>query len=287
MPATVPDQPEFNVGARYVRRELHDQFKGNRQKGISSPATEDFIFVFTGPSGETYGYENELSDDGTLTYYGEGRVGDMAFEPNNANTKLRDHRERGLDLHVFVDARQKGLVSYLGEYAYDGHEWTDAPDGTGETRRAIRFRLVPVHGGVSLGDEGIEGASEPDLFVAAHGRTPTDGSTSPVSGGGRTYARPELLRAFAMRSADGVCQGCGEDVRFVNTDGDPLLEVHHLHRRSDGGADSPENVIALCTDCHRRCHRDDDDDTFHQELIETAEKRNERLHDAVDHETVE
>jgi 5-methylcytosine-specific restriction protein A len=288
MPATVPGQPEFEIGARYVRKELHDQFKGNRQKGISSPAEKDFVFVFTGPSGEKYGYDNALGDDGTLMYYGEGRVGDMEFRPNNANTKLRDHRERGLDLHVFVETLEDGVVSYLGEYVCDGHEWTDAPDGDGDTRRAIRFRLIPADGGsVSLGDKGIEGASERDLFVAARGGTPTDDSTSPASGGGGTYSRRELLGRFALRSADGVCQGCGEDVRFVNTDGDPLLEVHHLYRRSDGGANSPENVVGLCSDCHRRCHRDDDDEEFTRELIETAEKRNDRLRDTVGKGTTE
>ncbi len=287
MPATIPEQPEFEAGARYVRNELHDQFNGNRHRGISSPAEEEFMFVFTGPSGNGRGHESELLTDGTLTYYGEGHVGDMSFESNNANTKLRDHRERGLDIHVFVEALEGGVVSYLGEYVYDGHEWIDAPDGKAETRQAILFQLVTADDdGVSLGEGGIEGASERELFVAARGETPTNGSMSASSGSERTYTRPELLRQFALRSADGVCQGCGEDVRFTNASGDPLLEVHHLHRRSDGGINAPENVIALCVSCHRRCHRGDDSNEFNQTLIETAEKRNERLRTAVEHSSV-
>ncbi|MGP5194455.1 HNH endonuclease, partial [Psychrobacter celer] len=31
-------------------------------------------------------------------------------------------------------------------------------------------------------------------------------------------------------------------------------EVHHLTRLADGGADLPQNVIALCPTCHRKAH---------------------------------
>jgi 5-methylcytosine-specific restriction protein A len=139
---------------------------------------------------------------------------------------------------------------------------------------------------VSLGDD-IADASELDLFFAARGDALPGGSGESTPDGSRTDTRAELLKRFALRSADGVCQGCGEEVGFVDVHGDPFLEIHHLHRRIDGGPNSPENVIALCPDCHRRRHRSSDGDAFNRELIETAERRNERLRDAVDHEITE
>jgi 5-methylcytosine-specific restriction endonuclease McrA len=33
------------------------------------------------------------------------------------------------------------------------------------------------------------------------------------------------------------------------------LEVHHREFRSHSGADSEENLITLCTECHARAHR--------------------------------
>lgn len=41
------------------------------------------------------------------------------------------------------------------------------------------------------------------------------------------------------------CQWCGRRDR---------LEIHHIIRRSQSGADSEENLIVLCSDCHRCVH---------------------------------
>lgn len=144
MPAPVPDRPNFQPGANYVRKELHDGFKGNRQKGISAPADEDFVFIFTGPSGKKYGYNDRFEDDETLIYYGEGRTGDMEFTENNGNTKIRDQQERGLSLYVFEEADEDGVVSYAGEYEYSDHDWVTIDDENNRSRQGIEFELVPV-----------------------------------------------------------------------------------------------------------------------------------------------
>ncbi|WP_438267480.1 HNH endonuclease [Haladaptatus halobius] len=53
------------------------------------------------------------------------------------------------------------------------------------------------------------------------------------------------------------------------------MEVHHVHRLSDGGPDDPESVIALCPNCHRRSHNGADKDEFNQRLIEQLEAKHE------------
>jgi len=55
----------------------------------------------------------------------------------------------------------------------------------------------------------------------------------------------ELRRQVLQR--DGWrCQKCGS---FIN------LQVHHIRPRSRLGDDSEANLITLCADCHRICHR--------------------------------
>ncbi|WP_218119011.1 HNH endonuclease [Salimicrobium halophilum] len=48
----------------------------------------------------------------------------------------------------------------------------------------------------------------------------------------------------------------------------PALEVNHLFRLSDGGADKPEAVAAICPNCHRRVHYGQDTSSYNQRLIE-------------------
>jgi len=65
--------------------------------------------------------------------------------------------------------------------------------------------------------------------------------------------RPARLDAEAYRNLrqqvlerDGWrCQLCGSMAG---------VEVHHIQRRSQTGEDSEENLISLCSACHRRIH---------------------------------
>jgi 5-methylcytosine-specific restriction protein A len=49
----------FQVGRVYSRRnDIHAEFGGQQQGGISTPDGAPFIFLFTGEMGEQYGYED-------------------------------------------------------------------------------------------------------------------------------------------------------------------------------------------------------------------------------------
>ena len=39
-----------------------------------------------------------------------------------------------------------------------------------------------------------------------------------------------------------------------NIDGTHYLEVHHIDQLAKGGADTVENAVALCPNCHRKMH---------------------------------
>lgn len=60
------------------------------------------------------------------------------------------------------------------------------------------------------------------------------------------------LRAYVVQRAKGYCQLCGHEAPFKDKDGAPYLEIHHIVPLRDGGSDSPENLIALCPNCHRK-----------------------------------
>jgi 5-methylcytosine-specific restriction endonuclease McrA len=56
----------------------------------------------------------------------------------------------------------------------------------------------------------------------------------------------ESLRQQILRRDGWRCQSCGT---MSN------LEVHHIEFRSHSGANSEENLIALCAACHDKVHR--------------------------------
>jgi len=265
--------PPFEVGETYHRvKDIHEEYGGNRYSGIAPCSDYPYVFIFYGESGEWHGYDDEFLDDGRFLYTGEGRDGDMTMDGGNA--AIREHRENGNELHVFELDEGAWEVTYVGEYEYDDHHWTRLPDRNDTMRDAIRFELVPAGGlELNLEADSLDELSTDDLYEKAESSVSGE-STHQSSTSRTTYPSSEIVKEYALRVADGVCQGCGEDAPFLDEDGEPFLEVHHLHRRSDGGADHPDNVIALCPNCHRRVHYGQDGDEFNQNLIEKVSSRN-------------
>jgi len=265
--------PPFEVGETYHRvKDIHEEYGGNRYSGIAPCSDYPYVFIFYGESGEWHGYDDEFLDDGRFLYTGEGRDGDMTMDGGNA--AIREHRENGNELHVFELDEGAWEVTYVGEYEYDDHHWTRLPDRNDTMRDAIRFELVPAGGlELNLEADSLDELSTDDLYEKAESSVSGE-STHQSSTSRTTYPSSEIVKEYALRVADGVCQGCGEDAPFLDEDGEPFLEVHHLHRRSDGGADHPDNVIALCPNCHRRVHYGQDGDEFNQNLTKKVSSRN-------------
>lgn len=69
------------------------------------------------------------------------------------------------------------------------------------------------------------------------------------------YQRDPSVVAYALQKANGTCGDCGNPAPFISRHtGLPYLEVHHKKMLKEGGGDTPENVIALCPNCHRKRH---------------------------------
>lgn len=68
------------------------------------------------------------------------------------------------------------------------------------------------------------------------------------------FQRDPTVKAWVLKEAAGVCECCGTDAPFENTDGQPFLEVHHIRKLAAGGSDTVSNAVALCPNCHRATH---------------------------------
>jgi 5-methylcytosine-specific restriction protein A len=88
---------------------------------------------------------------------------------------------------------------------------------------------------------------------------------------GKSYVRDPEVRAWVRQQAEGKCEGCGEPAPFEK-DGRPFLEVHHVKHLAQEGSDRTSNAVALCPNCHRRCHHSSDRDEFTSSLYTKVER---------------
>ena len=131
----------FEVGKIYDRRqEIHGRYGGQRQGGISTPREWPMVFLFTGESGEQYGYRDGWDENGVFLYTGEGQLGDMGFV--RGNRAVRDHALEGKDLHLFRALGKGEGYRYLGRFACTSWEYREGVDVNGDERRAIVFHLI-------------------------------------------------------------------------------------------------------------------------------------------------
>lgn len=128
-----------------VRRELHKQFGGRWQGGISPSAQSPNVFCFTDPTtGNQHGYYDGWVESGLFQYTGEGQVGDQKL--NDGNGAVLNHQREGRALHLFRSHSPK--ATYLGEFVVDEAQPYVLDDaratGSQELRKVIIFRLRPV-----------------------------------------------------------------------------------------------------------------------------------------------
>lgn len=261
MEAVLQPELKFEIGRVYQRKQdLHIPFGGSRQSGISSSAQTPVVFLFTGDSGEQYGYRDTIDEHGVFSYTGEGQIGDMTL--TGGNLAIADHAAKGKALHLFKSLGKGKGQRYLGEFACAGYSWAIGRDREGNNRKVIVFRLVPVDriDEAALPDEAESLPKPANLTEARLLAIQAAGVSTEVEPGSsvrRLYRRSEQVRQYVLMRAKGICESCRNPAPFKRKDGSPYLEPHHINRLSDGGLDHPRYVGAICPACHREIHHGD------------------------------
>lgn len=133
------------AGDKIRRTELHAQYGGRRQGGISPSKISSNVFLVTDPSiGERHGYVYDgPRNDGYYHYTGEGQYGDQLMV--QGNRAIRDHESEGRDLQLF--SANGPELTYVGQYRYFDSYTADAPEtNNGPLRSVIVFRLQQLEG---------------------------------------------------------------------------------------------------------------------------------------------
>lgn len=123
------------------RADIHAQYGGNWQSGISPSREFPYIFIFTGKSGHQHGYKDGWDNENIFTYTGEGQAGDMRF--TKGNLALRDHLQNGKRVFLF-ESFSKGFVKFICEVEFFDVDYFETNDTSGATRVGLKFFFKKV-----------------------------------------------------------------------------------------------------------------------------------------------
>lgn len=250
---------QFQLGAIYDRKtEINGPFGGNYQNGISKSRSHPAIFIFSGESGEQYGYNDGWNEDrSAYLYTGEGKRGHMTLDRNNL--AIAEHAQTGRALYLFKSLGKSKGYQFEGEFTCADIFRRTQLDELKNERSAIVFRLVRDDSPEQINEADIEEeAALPSSLNAARQAAIaacTPDATEPGQSAPRKiYQRSRKVAHYVLMRAKGICECCLKPAPFLKKNGEPYLEPHHVNRLSDGGLDHPRYVGAICPTCHREIH---------------------------------
>jgi 5-methylcytosine-specific restriction enzyme A len=164
-----------------------------------------------------------------------------------------------------VEYRMQNISAVLQDFGANWLRGYRPADNVGKVARSNIARLLFKRGMISAPH--TEPTSDPiklDEFVAKIRSTQGRGILSKHPAGQKkprkilgsvvSYVRDPEVKAWVLEEADGICEGCHLAAPFVDIDGIPFLEVHHVVPLAEEGPDTVENAVAVCPNCHRHLH---------------------------------
>ena len=252
----------FNLvqGDILINDDLMNIFKCSGQGGMrKSNSTNTLILI----SDETKGlYEDKWYTD-EFHYTGMGKSGDQSLDFMQ-NKTLAQSNTNGVEVHLF-EVFEKKKYTYTGQVKLIGEPYQSIQKGEdGIDRNVWIFKLKLVDGydtpkieksvldiNTEQKEKKIKKLSNEDVINKAKEVKGKPGTRNVVT---ETYNRNPYVVEYTKRRAKGICELCEEKAPFINSKGEPYLEVHHIVWLSNGGEDTIENTAALCPNCHRKMH---------------------------------
>lgn len=252
-------KPTFKVGDILSNNEIREAYKIGNMGGMRKSNTYNCLVII---SDHTKGlYEDKWYGD-ELHYTGMGLQGDQVLQ-GNQNGTLYHSDTNGVEVHLF-EVLDSGEYTYRGIVELSGKPYQEEQlDVEGHMRKVWMFPIKPIAGAPVVTADKLKSAQEAkkkraeamsmaDLEKAAIANSTTKPGTRNVVS--TEIVRNPYVSELAKRVADGKCELCGQPATFKDKKGKPYLETHHIIWLSKGGADSIDNTVALCPNCHRKMH---------------------------------
>lgn len=251
--------PAVTPGASIDNARLCEIFQCSPQGGMRrSTRTGTLVLV----SNHVESIYNDRWVGDVLHYTGMGGKGDQSLTFMQ-NKTLAESRSNDVDIHLF-EVNKPQAYTYVGRVRLEGEPYPELQmDSDNEPRKVWVFPLRVVEGQVPVLSEAELVQQDERARRVAKRLSDREISERASRGRGRPGQRQSLSVRFerdvfvaenAKRRANGRCELCGNTAPFNRGDGDPYLETHHIVWLAQGGADTVENTVALCPNCHRKMH---------------------------------
>ncbi|MBO1111844.1 HNH endonuclease [Bordetella petrii] len=284
------DTHYFSVGSEYRRQELLD-YVGSKQMqtGVIWGPLEPGCIICTsgGRHGKKAGYFDHPTHDGGWLYFGQGGQGDQRID-NAANSRLAAG-DRSVLLfttreptakEVALNRSYGKLFTFQGSFNIAFMDIVVPSSGPRKGDRLLSFHLVRAIEGHHPEEvpRFLDQASHASLVgLRRQLDTRLSGSSTSSLGLVEYRKRSATVRRYALMRANGICELCQSQAPFTCEGGIPYLEVHHLKRLADDGPDLPENVAAICPNCHRAVHFSDNRAELNYRLVLAVERKEDAI----------
>lgn len=196
----------FQKNQIYKRSNLHDEYGGNRQRGISNCVNHSFIFIFTNPNSDEQDVYIDEWKNKYFYYSGEGRRGDMTM--TGGNKSIRDHKKNKKQIHLFEKTTKSGMWKYIDELKLVDIKDYRNDDEDGIERQSFQFVLLSVTEELKIEkfSENINHPSEYNFNIP----NVTERKGLVISRVGQGYYRSQILSKWG-----GVCPVTGCNIKEI------------------------------------------------------------------------
>lgn len=256
-------KPPIEIGDIVSNSQIVNFFKVGNMGGMRpSSQTNTLVLICDHTKGL---YDDKWYGD-VLHYTGMGKTGDQSL--SRQNKTLYESRENDIEIHLFeVLIPTKYIYQGTVELAAEPYQ-ANQYDMEGNDRKVWVFPVRSKTKFASVEREAVESniKSKTEVLMkmtleelklkALENETEQVPYRPTVS---QTYIRNPYIARYARLRANGKCQLCSQSAPFLDLHGDPYLESHHIIWLSKGGADTLDNTVGLCPNCHRKMHVLDND----------------------------
>lgn len=246
--------PGIKLGDKLSNDEMRNLFQCGNMGGMRPSRKTGTLVII---SDDTKGLYRDVWKNGVLHYTGTGKVGDQVLtgRKGHPNGTLYHSDTNGVEVHLF-EVMEKAVYTYRGVVKLaDKPYLAKQPDENGRMRNVWVFPVKPVEmfktEMANPQQKEVRELSERELIrrseMIREKKAPQKTETV-------VYYRDPYLRELVKRIAEGKCQFCGKQAPFVDNNGIPYLEEHHVKKLADGGPDTINNIVAICPNCHRKMH---------------------------------